>query len=170
MNIFEFNSDDTVSVETLHVNKDIEKLLFQNLLIFFTGSTRSASRILQSQEVKNKNSSNDKLLQRMVDLVRPFKEAMFNKDLLSCGEILHENWRLKKGLAASIANSNIDSIYEAALNAGAIGGKLLGAGGSGFMVFLVAPEKHENVLSALSKLRRVHWDMDVAGSTIVYRS
>lgn len=170
MNIFNFNPDETVKTETIYLKKDVEKMLFQNLLIFYTGGTRSASEILNDQNIKNQTSRNDKLLQKMVGLVNPFKSAVMNKDLATCGEILHENWMLKKNLASSITNSSIDSIYESAISAGALGGKLLGAGGSGFMIFLVEPKNHDSVTAALSKLRREHWEIDHLGTTIVYRS
>ena len=83
------------------------------------------------------------------------------------GELLHKNWILKKSLASGISNPLIDNVYEAAMVAGATGGKLLGAGGAGFMLFYVPKEKQANVRSALSGLREMDFEMDNSGATIV---
>ena len=83
------------------------------------------------------------------------------------GELLHENWMLKKSLASGISNLLIDDAYSRAMAAGATGGKLLGAGGAGFMLFYVPEDKQESVRAALSDLREIDFEMDNSGSSIV---
>lgn len=169
INIFRFQKNDDVVQNTLDVSDELEHLLFSNLLIFYTGQTRSASKILKIQDQNNVYQKNINTLKRMMSLVDPFADALLAKDINVCGDILHENWLLKKTLSKGVSNPVIDEIYDRALGAGALGGKLLGAGGSGFMAFIVPLERQQSVSDELSKLRRVFWGLDRAGSTIIHR-
>lgn len=104
----------------------------------------------------------------MCKLTRVLKEELQNNNVDATGELLHENWMLKKSLASGISNPIIDETYDAALAAGALGGKLLGAGGAGFMVFYVKPKCQAKVRKALRHLREMDFEMDNSGATIVH--
>ena len=96
------------------------------------------------------------------------KEELQKNNVDAMGELLHENWMLKKSLASGITNPFIDETYEKAMNAGALGGKLLGAGGAGFMIFYVRSDKQNAVRSALCELREMEFEMDNSGASIIH--
>ena len=110
------------------------------------------------------------MLEEMMGLVLPFRDSLVSGDIENCGKLLHQNWKLKKQLTLKIASSTIDEIYDAAISAGALGGKLLGAGGSGFMIFIVHPKFQKNVSAALNKLDRQHWRLENSGSTVIFNA
>src|SRR5690606_15724053 len=123
--------------------------LESNLLMFFTGISRSASNIAEEQ-VKNTRSKRAEL-ETMRLLVDDATDILTSgQDLNDFGRLLDETWQIKKSLSASIAPTFVNDIYDRAIKAGALGGKLLGAGGGGFMLFFVPPHKHASVLAALS--------------------
>lgn len=168
LNQFVFNSDNSVTTIPVSISKKNLKLMEQSLLLFFTGRTRKASNILTEQQ---KNIATDikkkKTLQKMVDMVTPLKESLEKGNIASLGEYLHENWLLKKQLASTISDIQIDDLYTKARDAGAIGGKILGAGGGGFLLFYCPPEKQSNLINALGlKHQRIQFDFD--GSRTVY--
>ena len=168
-NIIKFAKNDKVTVEKLSVTDEARFTLHQHMMVFYTGKTRSASLILADQKrAMAKDKTVSKMLE-MVELVPTFKECLLNCDAKGSGELLDINWQLKKSLSGSISSSGIDEVYEIARKAGAYGGKLLGAGGSGFLLFLVPPAKQHSVSLALAKLQRVYWNFDTVGSTIIYR-
>ena len=103
----------------------------------------------------------------MCDITRNLKKELQNNNINAMGELLHQNWMLKKSLASGITNPLIDEAYDKALSAGATGGKLLGAGGAGFMIFYVPEDSHEAVRTALSNLREMEFEMDNSGASIV---
>lgn len=168
-NVFKFNKDETVTVEKVSISDEAQFTLHQNMMIFYTGQTRSASMILSDQKEKMSNDAVIANMLEMVSLVDPFKNCLQTSDIQGCGELLDVNWDLKKQLSNAIASNPLNEIYSAALKAGAYGGKLLGAGGSGFFLFLVPPKHQRKVAQALSSLRRVYWDFDSDGSSIIYR-
>lgn len=168
-NIFRFSKDDTVQVENILMSEESKFNFHQNMMVFYTGNTRSASEILSDQKAKMCQESVVSIMLEMVDLVEPFKGCIQKSDIRGCGELLDLNWHLKKQLSNSISSDNIDKIYETARAAGAYGGKLLGAGGSGFFLFLVPPKNQKKVASALSSLQRVFWNFDSDGTSIIYR-
>ena len=143
------------------------KELLGSMLLFFTGLSRYAPEIAKKQ-IDNLDKRQSQL-RTMVGLVdeaigvlqsdhRPVREV---------GELLHQSWRLKKELADDVTTPKIDEIYEAARDAGAVGGKLLGAGGGGFMLLFVEPDKQPAVMERLKKLVQVNFDVDEIGSKIV---
>ena len=167
LNLIRFNEDDTVFVDPVICPPERRRELFRNLMFFYTGGTRSASAILKKQ----KQSTADRLefLTRMRDQADEIREVLINgRDLTLFGELLHAGWQLKKQLTGGITNPEIDGWYERAREAGAIGGKLLGAGGGGFLVFYVQPDKQRFVQAALQELRQVKFDYEPQGSKIVY--
>lgn len=167
-NIFEFKQDGSVGCEKLHIPDDILHKLTNHLMVFYTGNTRSASSILKEQNIEMQNDSKVKMLQEMVALVRPFKAALENGDMEACGRLLDINWQLKRKLTKTISSDTIDQIYSKAVFSGAWGGKLLGAGGSGFMLFIVPPERQNSVALALSNYQRQYWQFESAGTSIIH--
>lgn len=141
--------------------------LMQSIMMFFTGFSRYASDIAQRQIANMPNRTQQlRAIHSMVgDAVSILREDA--DPVRSLGELLHEGWRLKRELAENVATPIVDEIYEAARDAGAIGGKLLGAGGGGFMMFLVEPERQQNVRARLARLIHVPVDIDHDGSKIV---
>jgi len=167
LRFYEFMPDGTVNVEPIIMSSQNYKKLEDNLLMFYLGGTHSASAILKEQ---NKNISKEDKVQaqmQMCDLTRELKKRLEMNDVDATGELLHKNWVLKKSLASGISNPHIDDVYERALKAGATGGKLLGAGGAGFMLFYVPEEAHASVRESLKDLKEVAFEMDSSGSTVV---
>lgn len=166
MRRIQFNGDETVFVDTVIYKPDVIKELKKNLLMFYTGGKRSASPILSEQK---KNSSNNmSYLEKIRDLTYEFYDCLTNgNDISRVGKILYKNWKLKKKLAHNISNSRIDELYQKALNAGALGGKLLGAGGDGFLLFY-AEGQHRNRIKKALGLRYVPIEFEPEGSKIIY--
>jgi D-glycero-alpha-D-manno-heptose-7-phosphate kinase len=135
--------------------------------MFYLGSSRSANEILSEQRKNMVDSKKIDNLLSMCALAEEMKQALENSNLSSFGAILDKSWQLKKSLASGIANSHIDTLYEKALNAGASGGKLLGAGGSGFLLFFCEQDKQERLRLALG-LRQIKFSFDNDGTSVVY--
>lgn len=169
LNIIEFHTNGSVTVDPLHLPKETYDTLQDNLLLFYTGSQRSASAILAEQ--KNNTgavkSAFDNLCE-MVDLVYELRDVLYQNRLDSFGELLHRNWLLKKSLTGSISNGFIDEAYDRALRAGALGGKLLGAGGGGFLLFYCPKEKQSSLIEALHPLKPFDFRFDNEGSKLIY--
>lgn len=168
-NFIQFNTDGRVRVEPLIFQKKTRDILKESLLLFYTGITRSASAILKKQ-VNNVSISLEKrkMIEKMVKLTYKLKADLQKNRLDTFGEILHQNWLLKKGLTEDISNALIDKWYDRALENGAIGGKLLGAGGGGFLLFFAPKQKHHKIIAALKELRLIPFDFDTEGSKIIF--
>ena len=166
MNIITFNPDETVKVDPVIKEYQSLRKLSSKLLLFFTGDTRDASKILKSQIT----ATTDKFetLKKMRDLVPELKKTIENEDHDSFGKLLHKNWLLKKSITNDISNSKLDECYQKAMNSGALGGKLLGAGGGGFFCFYVNTNKQENVKNSLSKLHNLEYKFERDGTQIIY--
>ena len=165
---YEFLPSGFVNVEPIVMAPQSYKTLENNILMFYLGGEHSASAILKEQSQNMKTVDKAKIQQQMCILTRTLKEELQKNNVDAIGELLHENWMLKKSLASGISNQLIDETYENAMNAGALGGKLLGAGGAGFMIFYVKPDKQKAVKTALCNLREMDFEIDNSGSTIVY--
>jgi len=141
---------------------------FQNhLMLFFTGFSRYASEIAQKQVSSVKQ--NTKTLSKMLEMVDESIEILVRgKDILQFGNLMHESWVLKRGLASEVSTPQVDSIYERARNSGAVGGKLIGAGGGGFMLLFVKPENQERVREALKELLLVPFRFENSGTQIIF--
>ena len=168
LNLFEFLPDDSVNFVPISISDDFKKKLNESTLIFYSGKTRSASEILKKQIRDSKKNKNKTSLRVMAELAYQFKKELENNDILGLAELLKENWSLKKNLTNDISNSYIDDIYHAALNSGAIGGKLLGAGAGGFLMFIASKSKHDKIKKALSKLRSLNFEIESSGSEIIF--
>ena len=143
--------------------------LENNLLVFYTGITRSASAILKTQQsAVASQKAKQKTMIKMVGLAHRLKAELQNNNLTAFGEIIHENWLLKRSLTSDVSNDLIDGWYASARKAGAVGGKLLGAGAGGFLMFYAPQEKHEAITGALKKLRPVKFGFEPQGSKIIF--
>lgn len=167
LKFYEFMPNGFVNVEPVIMLPDSYKKLENNLLMFYLGGAHSASRILREQSQNVKSVDKAMIQKQMCDIARTLKVELQQNNIDAMGELLHENWVLKKMLASGISNSEIDDVYELALKNGATGGKLLGAGGTGFMLFYVPSGRQENVRKALSGLREMDFEMDNSGASIV---
>lgn len=131
-----------------------KKELERNLLMIYTGDTRSANSILAQQNVAISGGGKFENQKRMVKLAFDLKKTLEENDIDDFGRFLHEGWLLKKTLTKAISTSWVDDIYESGIKAGALGGKLLGAGGGGFILFYCPLEKQENFRKQMSRIQR----------------
>lgn len=168
LNYIQFNPDEAVDVRPIVCHPEIKKQLQKNLLLFWTGMTRSTASVLIEQK-KNMETDTKKFanLQKMKKLAEELRDALNGDNLSKFGEVLHEGWLLKKELASAITNDEIDQLYDKAMSAGAGGGKLLGAGGGGFLLFYCPEEKKERVRGAVP-LQEIPFQFDTQGSKIIY--
>lgn len=168
-NFIQFNPDHTVKVEPIIFSQDTRRKLQSNCLVFFTGITRGASEILTQQKHNIiSDVSKVNILKQMVKLAHQLKADLENNNLDSFGPILHENWILKKQLSNKISTDQIDIWYKKAKEAGAYGGKILGAGGGGFLLFYAPVEKHEAIKQVLKDLMPVEMAFENEGSRIIF--
>jgi len=164
-----FNADETVFVDPVICSPETKRALQDNLLMFYTGITRRAGEILEAQKA-NTHKKMDPLI-KMRDLCSSALEVFKDgRSLNRFGEILHEGWLLKQSLVGAISNAQINGYYEAARKAGAIGGKLLGAGGGGFLLFYVEKQNQPRVRDALSGLQELPFMFEPQGSKVIYIS
>jgi len=168
LNIIRFNPDESVSVEPINLDKEQKGKLNSRLMMFYTGKVRSASEILNEQKSKTGSSKSLDTLLQMTSFVEVMKNSLLKGDFDDFGKLLHENWILKQQLASGITDPVINEAYNAALNAGATGGKLLGAGGGGFLLFYCREEHQQNVKQALRKLRLFEFKFEEEGSKLIY--
>ncbi|MDO8527218.1 MAG: GHMP kinase, partial [Deltaproteobacteria bacterium] len=163
-----FNRDESVFVDPIICGKETKEKLNKKLLLFYTGITRVSSDILAEQQ----KGTRDKMdfLNKMVGLTKDLAHSLSRNDLTRFGEILHEGWMYKKELASGVSNFAIDGYYEKARRAGALGGKVLGAGGGGFLVLYCEEEHHDNVRKSLADLKECDFSFEPQGSKIIYVS
>jgi len=168
INLIEFHSDESVSFEPVPLSYDQKAYLESNLVLFYLGGTRSASALLK---VQSKNSASDveiiANLKAMVDQARSLRGDIC-RDVDCLGPYLHEGWERKRKLSSGITNPIIEEAYARALSAGATGGKLLGAGGSGFLLTYCPAGAKAAVIEALSGYAAYPVPIDNAGATIIY--
>lgn len=165
----QFNPDGSVYVDPIICKDETKKNLENRLLLFYTGITRSADPIL-ARQTKNMASQEKirRIMSKMVSIAEEMQKALNKNNLDTFGEMLHENWILKAKMAEGVTNSQIDTWYKLALQNGAIGGKLLGAGGGGFLLFYAPKEKHNKIINALSDLKYQEFVLEPQGSKIVF--
>lgn len=167
INLFRFHQNEQVSVSPIPMSLEARETLMNRLLLFYLGGNRNASQILKSQT--DNAEANRAFLDQMRDQATRAAEILAgNAPLDELGTLLNEGWDLKRGLANGISNSDIDHAIATARAAGALGGKLLGAGGTGFLLFYCHPEKHNNVRQAMKNYAEVQFQMDDMGSTLLY--
>lgn len=165
----QFNSDGSVYIDPIICKTETKRILEKQLLLFYTGITRSADPILAKQ---TKNMASDKvkrdIMAKMVKLAKQMKDALSKNKINDFGHMLHENWILKTQMADSVTNKQIDRWYAIARKNGAIGGKLLGAGGGGFLLFYAPEEKHAKIIQALPMLTYQEFTFEPQGTKIVF--
>jgi len=166
LNYIQFNKDETVYVDPIICDNGTKTALNKKLLLFYTGVTRVSSVILKEQ--KEKTVNNIAHLDKMVKLSWELKESLIMNDLTGFGEILHQGWLNKMKLAAGIANEKINGYYVKARAAGAIGGKILGAGGGGFLLLYCEEEHQDKVRRVLNDLKETPFSFEPQGSKIIY--
>jgi D-glycero-alpha-D-manno-heptose-7-phosphate kinase len=166
-NRINFHSDGSIEVNRILAAPNRLGELQQNLALYFTGFSRIASEIAQEQLRMTPHKKQE--LGTMLQLVNEAEAIVTNPScsLHEFGRLLHESWQIKRSLTQKISNANIDEIYQAGLGAGALGGKLLGAGGGGFMLFFVPPERREALRMRLKKLLCVPFTFSNRGSHVV---
>lgn len=167
-NYIQFNSDESVFVDPVICKRETKEQLNNKLLLFFTGIERVSSDILQEQ--RRHIHDNSHYLDEMVKLAEMSRKCILNNDFEAFGELLHQGWGYKKKLASTITNSILDTYYERARNAGAIGGKILGAGGGGFLLLYCAEKYQAQVRKALTDLKETPFRFEPQGSKIIYVS
>ncbi len=165
----QFNADESVFVDPVICAPATKGNLARGLLLLYTGLTRSADAILAEQQHNIETNESRMQAQRdMARLARELRDALSENDLGSFGEILHQGWLEKKRMASTISNPRIDEWYERARQHGAIGGKITGAGGGGFLLLYAPPERHGEILRALPELQPVAIRLEPQGSKIIY--
>jgi D-glycero-alpha-D-manno-heptose-7-phosphate kinase len=161
-----FHPDDSVSVRTVEVPLATKRSLDERLLLFYTGFGRESADILTEQKANGKTNADT--LARMVAIVDEMESCLIAGDLDEFGRCLHRGWELKKGLASKISNNVIDRLYERALAAGALGGKIAGAGGGGFLLIYCNRDRQDAVRKELSNLRELSFHFERDGSKIIF--
>ncbi len=168
LNLIRFHSDDSVSVDPVICKPSLLQEMEDSILVFFTGRTRSASAVLAEQSAAMQVVDRRALMRRMVQLAFEMKDQLESGTLDHFGDLLNENWRLKVQLTKGISDPQIDDWYKTGLANGAIGGKLLGAGNGGFIMFYAPSEMHARIMKVLSDLEPVKFRFDRTGSQIVF--
>jgi D-glycero-alpha-D-manno-heptose-7-phosphate kinase len=168
-NFIRFHPDDTVEVNKVICSPGLIDDIQKRLLFFYTGLTRSASGLLQqqSEELAADRSKSD-AMSDMARLAEAAYAELCSGKIASLGQMLHSAWQIKKRMTNGISNTLIDEAYQAARDAGAEGGKLLGAGGGGFLLFYAAPERHDSIRRALGSLRETLFRFALQGSSIIF--
>jgi D-glycero-alpha-D-manno-heptose-7-phosphate kinase len=161
-----FNADGSVDVKTVEFPPHIKRALNDNLMLFYTGYGREASEILAEQ--RTKTEENKEKLAELVAMVEEMESCLLAGNLDEFGRCLHRGWELKKSLASKISNGTIDAMYRKARNAGALGGKITGAGGGGFLLLYCSHERQPDVRRALSPLRELPFRFESDGSKIIF--
>ena len=166
-NRIDFHPDDSFNISPVIINKDLVEQLQSHMLLFFTGLSRFSSDI-----ARDKVSNFTNRFQELTQIKEMVDEGMSilqnpSTPIMDLGKLMHESWKLKRSLSAKVSTPKIDEIYEAGIKAGATGGKVLGAGGGGFILFFAKPENHSKIRERLKSLVHVAFHFDDVGSKIV---
>lgn len=161
-----FHPDRSITIERVNLAPDLHARFGQRLMLFYTGHTRSADAILRDQVDGIEKSFG--ALREMRAQVEQGRKALESGDFEGFGQLLHDAWRLKRSLAGSITNGEIDAMYQTARQAGALGGKITGAGGGGFLLLFVPPEAHDAVRTALASFREVPVGLERNGAKVIF--
>lgn len=165
-NRIDFDADG-YRVRPVIISKERKEQLNKNLMLFFTGFSRFSSDIADNQKAATKDKTAQ--LNEMKELVDESEKILTSKtDLAEFGKLLDYTWKLKRGITKAISNDSIDALYKKAIDEGAVGGKLLGAGGGGFMLFYVEEDRQEKVKEALKQLLYVPFEFETGGTRIMY--
>ena len=169
LNYYQFNKDGSVFVEPILMSKEAYNQLEKNLIMLYVGGSHKASEILEEQSQNllcQKDKEKGQL--KIVELTHKLKYELEHNNIDAVGQILDENWKIKKTLANGISNQKFDILYEKAINSGATGGKILGAGGCGFFLFYVPEEKQKDFREKMKDLSEMEFKFDHQGSTVIF--
>lgn len=163
---YQFNADDTVYDNPVICKKETIETLQNRLMFFYTGDMRDSSMVLNEQ--KNNIESKRGELDALVEIANKAESCLQKNNITEIGKLLDEAWALKRNLASKVSNEKINFMYEKAKSAGASGGKILGAGGGGFLMLYVDEDRQENVRNALSDYQSIDMRFEPQGSKIIY--
>jgi D-glycero-alpha-D-manno-heptose-7-phosphate kinase len=163
---YEFHPEGRVSVQPLPLSRSEMQDFADHFSLFYSGLTRSGSRILSDQQ--NRTAENLTALKRMREMAFETRDALLRRDFLTVGRLLDEGWQLKRQLAEGVSNAAIDSMHEKAMAAGALGAKVTGAGGGGFFLAAHPPDRAAAIETALQGFRRLPWGPAASGSQIIF--
>ena len=168
LNVFTFTSNELVKVEPVPYKYEAKKSIENNLMLYYLNIKRNASKILETQKKETKNKFVE--LKKLKSFVNPIRKIFSTGHKInSLGNYLHKGWLIKRNLTDDISSNEIDYYYDKAIKAGAVGGKLLGAGGGGFFFFLAPPYQHEQIRQALPQIKVwVPFKIDHAGSQVIF--
>lgn len=168
-NYLQFNLDESVYIDPIICQQGTKERLEKNLLLLYTGITRSSDTILAKQSRNMREDSQmQKVMTQMVTIADEMRTSLRKNKLNTFGELLDENWQLKKQMTDTISSPKIDGWYAIAKKNGAIGGKLLGAGGGGFLLFFAAQKNHRKIIQALPMLQPTEFAFESQGSKIIF--
>lgn len=170
-NRINFNTDGTYDVLPVIISPERKKNLNDNLMMFFTGFTRFSSDVQKANAgTKETQEAKEKRYLEMLSLVDKAEQILTDKntDLDNFGRLLDHTWKLKKQTGSAVSTNSIDALYEKGMQAGALGGKLLGAGGGGFLVFYVQPEYQEAVKEAMRELMYIPFRFEDGGTRVIH--
>ena len=162
-NRYYYHKDDTVTVKKLNFSSK----LLEKFMLFYTGNPRDSRPIFKEQEKNTK--SKKEILDSLIEISDKANACLEKEEFDKIGLLLDQAWQIKKQFASSITNSNIDNMYTLALNSGALGGKVLGAGGGGFLLLYVPIDKQDAVRKALMHYKEIPFQIEEKGSIIVYK-
>lgn len=168
LNFLRFNSDESVDVEPVALDAAGRSEFERRLLLFYLGQEHRSGEILAEQSRNMGDDGKLGLVTRMVEIAERFRDALERQRFADCGRLLDENWGLKRQLASGISNERVEEAYREALESGATGGKLLGAGGGGFLLLYCEPENQKRLRSRLAHLREMPVHFSDGGSTVLY--
>ena len=166
---YRFFSDGEVSAEPIVCKKEYMYTLKDNLMLFYTGSGRDSRKIMSEQSDSNKTKEQIERLDSLVETVDVAYDELSSGNIDSWGNLLNDTWEKKKRFASNVSNYKIDDMYNTAMKAGALGGKILGAGGGGFMLLYTPKENQEAVNEALKDYRRIQFKFESNGSRIIFK-
>jgi D-glycero-alpha-D-manno-heptose-7-phosphate kinase len=170
LNRITFLSNGSVNVEPLPLSASRLKEFREHLIVFYTGSSRNTREILSDQLGDLNKSPMRENLAQMVEMVMPFQKALLSGDFAEAGRILDEGWNMKRQLSKHISNQDIDHWYKVGLENGGWGGKLLGAGGGGFLLFIAPPDSHADLRCAMTPLKELKFEFEQFGSQLIHLS
>lgn len=164
LNKIEFYKDKKIKVSKIKLPLSFINDFNKHLMLFYTGISRQSHDILSNI---NNSGNKFKYFDKLSSLASYFHHELLNKNLTNCGEILNENWQIKKSLDKSVSSKYLNEIYKTAVESGAIGGKILGAGGGGYFLFLVKPKFKKKIINKLNKLQIIDFSLTTDGSKII---
>jgi D-glycero-alpha-D-manno-heptose-7-phosphate kinase len=168
INQFCFHAGDVTTRKAIVMNSSAKRKFASSLLLYYTGMTRRADQILAEQKKNYCRKEKFETMAKMVALVDPFIDAMENGNIARCGALMDKNWQLKQKMAEKITNAKISRMYTQARQAGALAGKIAGAGGGGFLLLIVPRENQNKVFETLEAYRELPFMIEESGSKVIF--